>query len=244
MEYEKDERLDAKQGIAEEFDRVSRGYDVLNRLNPGYHRDLRSSARRMQLPSRARILDLCCGTGLSTLALRREYPDASIVGLDVSPGMLALARQKRELAGVTFVLGDAMDPEAVGVRGPFDGVLMAYGIRNVPDRDVCLRQIAGLLRPGGVVAFHEYSVADSRAAQAVWNAVSLGVIIPLGYAVTRSSDLFRYLRRSVLEFDGVRDFSRRLERAGFDDVRVERMGGWQRGIVHTFLARRGWGSAG
>jgi ubiquinone/menaquinone biosynthesis C-methylase UbiE len=135
-----------------------------------------------------------------------------------------------------------MDPEAVGVRGPFDGILMAYGIRNVPDRDLCLARVLRLLAPGGVAAFHEYSVADSRAARLMWNAVSLGVIIPLGYAVTRSAEIFRYLRRSVLDFDGVEEFRARLGRAGFSGVRVETMGGWQRGVVHTFVARRPWGS--
>lgn len=229
---------DERREVPREFDRVARGYDTLQVLNPGYARDLKLSARRMELRSRARILDLCCGTGLSTLALRRVYPEASVIGLDASPGMLDVARAKRELASVTFVLGDAMDPEAVGVRGPFDGVLMAYGIRNVPDRDRCLAGIFDLLAPGGVVAFHEYSVADSAAARAVWNAVSVGVIIPLGYAVTRSAELFRYLRRSVLEFDGVAEFERRLARAGFRDISTQPMGGWQRGIVHTFLARR------
>jgi hypothetical protein len=64
------------------------------------------------------------------------------------------------------------------------------------------------------------------------------VIVPLGAAATGSGELFRYLRRSVLAFDGVRAFEARLRRAGFDDVTTQGMDGWQRGIVHSFLARR------
>jgi ubiquinone/menaquinone biosynthesis C-methylase UbiE len=227
-----------KQRVPGDFDRVARRYDLLCALNPGYGKHLAWSARRMALPPRAAALDLCCGTGLSTRALLRAYPDASVTALDASREMIAVAQGKLELAAVRFLVGDAMDPSAAGAAGPFDGVLMAYGIRNVPDPDLCLARVRELVRPGGVACFHEYSVADSRAARAVWNAVAAGVIVPLGAAATGSSDLFRYLRRSVLAFDGVRGFEDRLRRAGFDEVTTRGMDGWQRGIVHSFLARR------
>jgi ubiquinone/menaquinone biosynthesis C-methylase UbiE len=229
---------DRKQRVPDDFDKVARRYDLLCALNPGYAKHLAWSARRMALPPRARALDLCCGTGLSTRALVRSYADAELVAIDASREMIALARRKPELAAVRFLVGDAMDPAAAGADGSFDGVLMAYGIRNVPDPDLCLARVRALLRPGGVVCFHEYSVADSRAARAVWNAVAASVIVPLGAAATGSGELFRYLRRSVLAFDGVRGFEARLRRAGFDDVTTRGMDGWQRGIVHSFLARR------
>jgi ubiquinone/menaquinone biosynthesis methyltransferase len=229
---------DDKARVPGEFDRVARRYDLLCTLNPGYGKHLAWSARRMALPARARLLDLCCGTGLSTAALVKAYPGARVIGLDASPEMLAVARQKPALAAVQFVVGDAMDPAAAGVEGPFDGVLMAYGIRNVTDPDLCLARVRELVRPGGVVCFHEYSVADSRAARVVWSAVSSGVIVPLGALATGSGELFRYLRKSVLAFDGVRAFEERLRRAGFAEVKSETMDGWQRGIVHSFLARR------
>ena len=57
--------------------------------------------------------------------------------------------------------GDAMDPAAYGAEGPYDGILMAYGIRNVPDPDGSLRAIQPLLREGGTLCLHEYSVAGS-----------------------------------------------------------------------------------
>ena len=227
-----------KQRVPSRFDRVARRYDLLCALNPGYAKHLAWSARRMALPRGARALDLCCGTGLSTRALVRAYPDARVVGVDASSEMIAVARQKPDLAAVDFRVGDAMDPAAAGAAGPFDGVLMAYGIRNVPDPDACLARLRDLVVPGGVACFHEYSVADSRAARAVWNAVAATVIVPLGIAATGTADLFRYLRRSVVEFDGVAAFEDRLRRAGFEQVTTHRMDGWQRGIVHSFVARR------
>lgn len=227
-----------KQAVPDAFDRVARRYDLLTGLNPGYHRHLRYSAERMMLPADAVVLDLCCGTGLSTAAVVRTYPHAEVTGLDASAGMLEVARRKAELARVRFLHGDAMDPAASGASGPFDGILMAYGIRNMPDADLCLRRLLPLLRPGGVICFHEYSVRDSLRAGLVWNAVCLGVIIPAGLVTSPGSDIYRYLRRSVNAFDGADAFLRRLEGAGFCDVSSATMDGWQSGIVHTFLARR------
>jgi ubiquinone/menaquinone biosynthesis C-methylase UbiE len=226
-----------KAHIATDFDRVSRGYDLLCALNPGYNRHLGVSARRLSAPPDARILDLCCGTGLSTRALRAAYPGATITGMDASAGMLEVARAKPELAGVEWLEGDAMDPAAAGAGGPFDAIYMAYGIRNVVDPDLCLRRLRALLAGGGTLCLHEYSVSDSRRSRAVWNLVTTTVVIPLGLVFTGTTGIFRYLRRSVLDFDGVRGLEGRMRAAGFVDVHTRTVDGWQHGIVHTFIGR-------
>ena len=227
-----------KQTVPAEFDRVARSYDLLSAMNPGYALHLRKSAERMQLPHEARILDLCCGTGLSTEALRTVYPDAKITGMDASAGMLESARSKPELSGVRWLHGNAMDPAEGGAEGPYDGILMAYGIRNVPDPDLCLERLLPLLDEGGTICLHEYSVRGSLWSRIVWNIVTLGIVIPLGLVFARTTKIFRYLRRSVLDFDSVDELEGRLSAAGFADVRTEPMGGWQRGVVHSFLASR------
>lgn len=227
-----------KAGVPSAFDRIATTYDLLTGMNPGYTKHLRWSAERLGAPREGRILDLCCGTGLSTEALVRTYPEASFVGLDASAGMLEKARHKKSLSRVSFVLGDATDPAAAGVTGTFDAILMAYGIRNVPDPERCLDNLYALLKPGGALCFHEYSVRDSIRTRLLWNVVASTVIIPGGMLTARSTDIYRYLRQSVNEFDGVRAFEQRLRRHGFVDVHTEPMDGWQRGIVHSFLARR------
>jgi ubiquinone/menaquinone biosynthesis C-methylase UbiE len=227
-----------KASVPTEFDRIARSYDLLCALNPGYAAHLRTSAERMGLAEGARILDLCCGTGLSTEALRATYPRAAIAGMDASRGMLERARDKQALSGVTWLEGDAMDPAAAGAEGPYDGIFMAYGIRNVPDPDLCLERLCGLLTEDGVLCLHEYSVRGSARSRIMWNVVTLSVVIPLGLVLAGSSQIFRYLRRSVLDFDSVSELEDRLRRTGFADVRTLPMDGWQRGIVHTFLARR------
>lgn len=233
------DRLESeKRAVPLKFDDVASSYDLLTSLNPGYRKHLVWSAKRLGLGPAPVILDLCCGTGISTDALLEVYPRGTIVGLDASVEMLELAKAKKTLSAVHFVHGDAMNPQQSGIFGPFDGILMAYGIRNMPDRDTCLANILKLLRPGGTVCFHEYSVEDSRLGTFLWNLVSLGIIIPSGRLIAGDSSIYRYLRRSVIEFDGVNRFEERLRNSGFVGVHTEQMDGWQRHILHSFVAKR------
>src|ERR1700754_4082973 len=90
---------------------------------------------------------------------------------------------------VSFVHSRAEDLAETGVRGPFDGILAAYLIRNLPDPDGQLRALRDLLRPGGTLAVHEYSVRDSVKARALWHLVAWSVIIPFGRAATGDATL-------------------------------------------------------
>jgi len=227
-----------KLRVPKDFDRVARNYDLLTGMNPGYKKHLRWSAERLAAPSHGKLLDLCCGTGLSTEALASVYPHATIEALDGSQGMLDVAAKKKNLQRVNFVQGDAMNPFGSGLEGPYDGILMAYGIRNMTDPDKCLERLMLMLKPGGRICFHEYSVRDSKRAALIWKAVTGAVIIPSGWLTNPGSDIYTYLRKSVLEFDGASAFQERLRRHGFIDVRALPMDGWQKGIVHSFVATR------
>lgn len=221
------------------FDVGAHAYDKLVGANPGYHDHLRISARRMRIPNGGcglRLLDAGCGTGASTAALLDAAPHAEIVAVDASAGMLAEARTKRWPDTVRFVHSPIEAIADAGVDGPFDGILAAYLLRNLADPDAQLRTFRQLLSPGATLAVHEYSVRDSRAAKGIWNAVCWGIIIPAGWRQTRDSTLYRHLWRSVNTFDGAAAFQRRLTAAGFTGVHSETMPGWQRDIVHTFLA--------
>jgi ubiquinone/menaquinone biosynthesis C-methylase UbiE len=222
------------------FDAGAPAYDKLVDTNPGYHAHLRLSAQRMRIPNGGaglRLLDAGCGTGASTAALLAAGPAAEIVAVDASDGMLAQARAKPWPSSVSFVHSRIEDIADAGISGPFDGILAAYLIRNVDDKDGQLRRFRELLRPGGTLAVHEYSVRDSKLATVVWNAVCAGIIIPSGRLRSGDASLYTYLRRSVNRFDGAQAFRNRLQNSGFDAVHSETMPGWQRNIVHTFLAQ-------
>jgi ubiquinone/menaquinone biosynthesis C-methylase UbiE len=221
------------------FDAGAKAYDDLVGASPGYHAQLLLSARRMRIRDCGRglrLLDAGCGTGASTAALLTVAPEADIVAVDASRGMLDAALAKDWPPSVRFVHTPVEQLTEHGVTGPFDGILAAYLIRNLADRDGQLRKFRTLLRPGGTLAVHEYSVRDSRAATRVWHAVCWGIIIPAGWWRTRDTTLYRYLWRSVLAFDGAAKFRARLARAGFTAVHSETMPGWEANIVHTFLA--------
>jgi ubiquinone/menaquinone biosynthesis C-methylase UbiE len=222
------------------FDAGAPAYDKLVDTNPGYHAHLRLSAQRMRIPNGGaglRLLDAGCGTGASTAALLAAGPAAEIVAVDASDGMLAQARAKPWPSSVSFMHSRIEDIADAGISGPFDGILAAYLIRNVDDKGGQLRRFRELLRPGGTLAVHEYSVRDSKLATVVWNAVCAGIIIPSGRLRSGDASLYTYLRRSVNRFDGAQAFRNRLQNSGFDAVHSETMPGWQRHIVHTFLAQ-------
>jgi ubiquinone/menaquinone biosynthesis C-methylase UbiE len=128
---------DSKSGVPAAFDAGAASYDGLVDANPGYHRHLRMSAERMRLANGGkglRLLDAGCGTGASTAALLSVAPDAEIVAVDASAGMLAEAAAKRWPETVRFVHSRIEDLAAAGVDGPFDGIFAAYLLRNLPDK--------------------------------------------------------------------------------------------------------------
>ncbi|MGW2228221.1 class I SAM-dependent methyltransferase [Streptomyces formicae] len=224
--------------LARAFDDAAPAYDLLTALNPGYRTDLLRSARRLRLSEKGaglHVLDLGCGTGASTRALLKAAPAARITAVDASAGMLRRALAKPWPGRVRFQHLTA-EELAMAEQGPFDAVFAAYLFRNVTDPDQILASVRSSLRPGGRLAVHEYSLSGSAIHRAVWTAVCQGVIIPAG-TLTGDPNLYRHLRRSVLDFDSAPQFAERLARAGFTGVRTLPVGGWQTGIAHTFLAR-------
>ena len=245
------------EDVTAAFDEVAPRYDLMVALNPGYHAHLKSAARALLewLPRPAlgsagppvQILDLGCGSGASTRAVLQAAEAAglrsSIVGVDASLAMLEQARAKQWPAGVRFEMGQA---EKIAwsryeweLDDPIDGVFAAYLFRNVADRDAVLAGLFDLLADDGALVLQEYSIAGSpRWVQAVWSSVCWLVVIPLGWLTSRRTRLYRYLWRSVRSFDSIQTFVDRLYRAGFVDVELRTVPGWQRGILYTFRARK------
>jgi ubiquinone/menaquinone biosynthesis C-methylase UbiE len=254
------------EDVAAAFDEIAPRYDVMVALNPGYHAHLRAAANALVewLPQpkiassmrpepvegrqcHFRILDLGCGSGASTRALQRAAQAAGlrfgIVGVDASPVMLEQARAKQWPTGVWFEIGQAeliaSSRDSWGLGAQIDGAFTGYLFRNVGDRDAVLDGLFDLLAEGGALVVQEYSIAGSRPwVQAVWTAVCWLVIIPLGWLTSRRTRLYRYLWRSVRSFDSIQTFVDRLYCAGFVDVEVKTVPGWQHGILHNFRARK------
>ena len=215
-----------------------------------------SPASSVRDDDRLRLLDLGCGSGGSTRALveavrRHATPGARsvarpavVLAVDGSAGMLAAARAKAWPAWVSFAEGRAealaVQPELADARsaGGLDGVLAAYLVRNVGDRDAVISAIRDELRPGGVLVVHDYSVKGRPVSAAMWTAMCWCLIVPLGWLTSRRTRLYRYLWRSVLDMDSTAELEDRLRRAGLVDVSTRHARGWQRGMVHSVVGRR------
>jgi ubiquinone/menaquinone biosynthesis C-methylase UbiE len=234
--------------LADAFDRAAPTYDAMVALSPGYHDQLRTAAEALvdRLPAPGagdgalRVLDLGCGSGASTQAVLdawsaggRPSDGLSVTGVDASEGMVGQARHKAWPASVTLVVSDAVAYLESLPSGSVDGVLAAYLLRNVPDRARLVTEVARVLRPGGGIVIHDYSVAGSARARAVWAAVCHGIIIPLAVVMRSDVPLHRYLYTSVRDFDSVDRICERLLAAGFVDVKHRSFPGWQHGLVHT-----------
>ena len=149
----------AAYGSGAMFDPIAARYDPLNRiLSLGIDRRWRRlTVQALALPAAARVLDLATGTADVALEVLRQHPDARVLGLDPSLQMLAIGRRKVRRAGhersAELLFGDAQDlPYA---DRSFDGVTIAFGIRNVPDRARALAEMARVTKREGRVAILE-----------------------------------------------------------------------------------------
>ncbi|GAA2045412.1 class I SAM-dependent methyltransferase [Yaniella flava] len=233
--------------LSDSFSFSARRYDFLTRLNPGYRRELRAAARQLaealdeQPPERPLIWDLGCGTGLSTRALLKTMPQARVVGVDASAGMLDHARAKTWPEGTQFLqerveqLEDNPAPELA--EAP-DGIFAAYLLRNVPSqhRTEVLASLQRQLKPDAPLVLHDYSISESRLAQVKWTTVCFAIVIPLSALVGAKTGLFTYLWRSVMDNDSTQTVLARLQQAGLHNVKSSTARGWHRRILHTYTA--------
>ncbi len=216
-------RLSEKgRGVREMFDAIAPRYDLLNRLlSFGIDRRWRSFAVSMlRVPKGGRILDIATGTGDLGLEIASQT-DASvrIVGEDFTPGMLRIARDKVAASPYAdrFFLVNAPCEALPHPENSFDAVTIAFGIRNVVDREEGLREMVRVLTPGSQAVILEFSNPRNRLFRAIYNFYFLNVLPRIGGLFSARS-AYQYLPDSVLEFPDQEVFCSMMKRAGFDRV--------------------------
>lgn len=212
--------------VEQMFDRIAHSYDLLNHsLSFGIDRHWRNAAIRSLRPySPQRILDVATGTGDFALLAAAQLHPTHLLGIDLSEGMLSVARKK--VAGtplesiIEFRKDDCMQlslPDA-----SFDAVTVAYGIRNFEDLDRGLREMRRILRPGGRLVIIELTVPRRFPMKQLFWAYS-HIYMPLvGRLISKDKAAYRYLPATMEAFPQGETMQGILEKAGFTEVRFRR----------------------
>lgn len=189
-----------------DFSQIARGYDWRNRLMT-FGLDVLWRRRSAALVPRAScILDLACGTGDFCRALRRRFPEAKVRGVDLSEGMLEIARRK--CPGMEFSAGDVMSVE----WGTPDLVSCAFGFRNFPEKGAVLAKAASVLPNGGYLLVLELWRPANRVMGSCVSAW-LWLFSTLFARAERAE--YDYLRRSISTTLGADEFIALAGREGF-----------------------------
>jgi demethylmenaquinone methyltransferase/2-methoxy-6-polyprenyl-1,4-benzoquinol methylase len=215
------------------FASVAGNYDLMNDLmSLGIHRAWKRefvAGSGVQLGDR--VLDLAGGTGDIAALLSRVVGDrGQVVLTDINEAMLEVGRRRLEDRGVvgnvsyalvnaeTLPFGDAQ----------FDAVTIAFGLRNVTDKDAALREMCRVLRPGGRASILEFSEVRAEPLKMVYDVWSFGMLPLLGKLIADDEDSYRYLAESIRKHPPQEELADMLREAGFDDVRYRNLSG---GIV-------------
>ena len=233
-----DERL-ASAWVRGMFGQVAGRYDLLNHvLSFNLDRWWRARTVRRVAPvladPRARVLDLCCGTGDLMLGLEARR-GAAVIGADFCHPMLVEAKRKVSARAGRSILfeGDAMELPLAG--GVLDLVTCAFGFRNFVNYEAGLVELARVLKPGGTLAILEFSQPDNRLFAGLYDWFSLRVLPRVGGLISGSSDAYSYLPASIRKFPDAAGLAEKMRGAGFQDVEFERM---TCGVVALHIGRK------
>ena len=216
---------ESKTGQVEQmFDSIAGAYDFMNTaMTFGLHRWWRNRAMsRLRGVPHADILDVATGTGDVAFALSRRLAPCSVVGVDLSAGMLEVARrrlaeQPEEVRRrITFEQGDSLHLRFADAS--FDAVTVAYGVRNFEHLEEGLREMARVLRPGGTLCVVELSVPRNPLVRVGYNLYAKGIIPMVGRMVSGDSRAYTYLPESIARTPQRGEMTALMTRAGLSDA--------------------------
>ena len=214
------------QTIRDMFAGVAPRYDLLNHVLSA-SLDLvwrRRAAAALGVPPGSPVLDLCCGTGDQATALQRR--GARVVAADFCVPMLAIARRKFGRFGAPRP--GALAADALALPFPlrhFEGATVSFGLRNVADLDAALRQLAGVLRPGGKLVVLECAIPKGQPLRGLYLFYFLHLLPWIGRLISPRGSAYSYLPNSVLGFPQRQKFLDRLATSGFTDLAWEELSG-------------------
>lgn len=207
------------------FDRVAPRYDLANAaLSLGQDAHWRRVTARAARPDAAQVLDVAAGPG-NVAAELRALGASQVTALDLSYEMLAEGARRGHDA-ITWVNGDAQQLPFPDER--FDAVTISFGLRNVPDPQLALREFGRVTRPGGRLVVCEFANPLWGPFRHVYRRYLVGLLPQVAKVVSSSPTAYRYLADSILAWPDRRTIAGWIEAAGYREVQVKDLSG---GIV-------------
>lgn len=212
----------AARAVRQMFTSIAPRYDLLNHVlsmnvdRLWWNRTARSFAVILSQPG-AQVLDLCCGTGDMTFALRRKAGKSSarILGADFSHAMLQRAGEKSKGTELRWVEADALSLPFQDAS--FDLVTSAFGFRNLTDYDAGLREILRVLRPGGECGILDFSEPTGLLGP-LYRVYFKHVLPKIGTMISGVRGPYAYLPASVEKFPAPKEMLERMRRGGFREA--------------------------
>ena len=210
-----------KTQVTHMFNGISKSYDLLNRIiTLGI--DTLWRKRLIELVKKERhelVLDIATGTGDLVLALAKLDTE-KIIGLDLSPGMLEIGKQKVKAKGlenrIDMQLGDS---EALPYQSAsFDVVTIAFGVRNFEHLEKGLEEILRVLKPKGTLVILETAVPKNKIFKAFYLFYTQQIMPFIGKLFSKDRSAYQYLSDSAAAFPCGKDFNNILEKIGFIEV--------------------------
>ena len=213
--------------VEQMFDNIAPTYDRLNhRLSWNIDKYWRRKALRQLLPySPQDWLDIATGTGDFAIQTAEMFPDSHIVGVDISEGMLEIARKKVTDQGlqqhIAFVKQDCMALSHSDES--FDAVTAAFGIRNFADLDKGLKEMCRVLKKGGKLCIVELTTPVSSPMKQLFKIYSHTVLPLYGRLVSGDTSAYSYLTKTIEAFPQGERMMDILQQAGFSGAYFKRL---------------------
>ncbi len=213
----KEEKAKRVRGV---FDSVAGQYDLMNDLmSLGIHRIWKVLAVELSaVRPGERVLDLAGGTGdLAALLQRRVGENGQVILADINAQMLSTGRNRLIDKGLATVRYAQVNAECLPFAdNRFDCICIAFGLRNVTDKEAALRSMYRVLKPGGRVIILEFSHPTDKLTEKVYDFYSFNLLPKMGKWVANDEESYRYLAESIRMHPRQEPLKQMMEAAGLE----------------------------